>query len=258
MVMRKKSLVLLVFLFSAGILFAQADTAQTAEPGIKMFVSTWSTDGAQADIQFSNGYFQVHVETFDHGYEWNEWDYLCIYDENRQALIASNTGTKHAFVYDCDTDREAQNTIYQDGSAVFSLHPDGSLMWLDENEDAGQELRFAKMGNFSGIWQCDNVSINFHAIGGDYRCIVSKMENDVVTSQWTYHCEYDPESENVICNNLGRKEILCGYDEEGEIYDVVYHDGSAIFSINSTGYVVWNDLIENAGIDMLFVKNSFE
>ena len=93
MVMRKKSLVLLVFLFSAGILFAQADTAQTAEPGIKMFVSTWSTDGAQADIQFSNGYFQVHVETFDHGYEWNEWDYLCIYDENRQALIASNTGT---------------------------------------------------------------------------------------------------------------------------------------------------------------------
>ena len=258
MVMRKKSLVLLVFLFSAGILFAQADTAQTAEPGIKMFVSTWSTDGAQADIQFSNGYFQVHVETFDHGYERSEWVYLCTYDANRQALIASCTGSKHTYVYDFDTDREAKNTIYQDGSAVFTLQPSGCLIWFDENEDAGQELLFTKMGNYNGIWQSDNISIKFYANGSSYRCTITETEGNNVIAIWSYHCKYDFDSGNVISNNLGRKEILVSYDDEGEIYDTVYNDGSAIFSINDDGCLLWNDSKEHAGIGLLFTSNSSE
>lgn len=258
MIMRKKALFLLILLFSATILFAKADTTQIDDLGIEMFVSTWSTDGAQADIQFSNGFFQVHVETFDHGYERNEWDYLCTYDENRQALIASSTGTKHTYVYDFDTDCEAKNTIYQDGSAVFTLQPDGCLMWLDENEDAGQELLFTKMGNYCGTWQCDDIFIDFYVTGGAYRCTVSKVMEDVVTSIWTYHCEYDSESGNVVSNNLGRKEILLGYDEEDAIYDTVYDDGTAIFLITSDGYLLWNDLKENAGSGLLFAQNSFE
>ena len=258
MIMRKTALFLLVFLFSAGILFAQADTVQTVDPGIEMFVSTWSTDGAQVDIQFSNGFFQVHIETFDHGYDWNEWTYLCTYDAGQQSLTAARTGTKHTYAYDFDTDRETKNTIYQDGSAVFTLRPDGYLIWLDENEDAGQGLLFTKLGNYHGIWQCDNMTIQFRATGGTYRCTISKNEGNHLIATWSYHCKYDLESGNVISEDLGRKEILVGCDAEGESYDMVYTDGSAIFSINDDGCLLWHDLKENAGIGMLFTPSAFE
>ena len=257
-IMRKKALFLLAFLFSAGILFAQADTTQTADPEIEMFVSTWSTDGAQAEIQFIDGFFQVHIETFDHGYDRNEWTYLCTYDADQQSLIAASTGTKHAYVYDFDTDRETKNTIYQDGSAVFTLQPDGYLMWHDEKEDAGRELLFTKLGSYHGIWQCDNITIQFRVTGGAYRCTISKNEGNNIIATWSYHCKYDLDSGNVISDDLGRKEIFVGCDAEGEIFDTVYNDGSAIFSINDDGCLLWNDLKENAGIGMLFFPNAFE
>lgn len=258
MLMRKTALFLLIFLFSACVWFTKADTTQTADPGVEMFVSTWSTDGAQVDIQFSNGFFQVHIETFDHGYDWNEWTYLCIYDVDQQSLIAANTGTKQAYVYDFDTDRETKNTIYQDGNAVFTLRPDGYLIWLDENEDAGQGLLFTKMGSYHGIWQCDNITIKFRTTGSAYRCTISKNEGNNLIATWNYHCKYDLESGNVISEDLGRKEIFVGCDEEGEIYEMVYTDGSAIFSINDEGCLLWNDLKENAGIGMLFTPSVFE
>ena len=258
MTRKKAALFSLIFLFSVTVLFAKADTDQTLALGIEIFNGTWSTDGAQADIQFLDGFFQVHIETFDCGYESTEWVYLCTYDEHKQALIASSTGNKNIYVYDFDTSCETKSTIYQNGSAVFSLHPEGYLMWLDENEGAGQDLLFTKMGDYCGTWQWNNISIDFYAIGGTYRCTVSKSEGNSIVAIWSYQCKYDLDSRNVISNSLGRKEILLGYDDEGEIYDTVYHDGSAIFSINSDGYLLWNDLKDNAGSGLLFIKNRFE
>lgn len=258
MTIRKKALFLFILLLSLGIFFAKADTDQAVIPGIDMFVSAWSTDGAQADIQYSDGFFQVYVETFDHGYKRNEWIYLCTYDADQQALIASNTGNKNIYIYDFDTDCESKSTVYQNGSAVFSLDPEGYLVWLDENEDAGKDFLFARMGNYSGIWQCDNISINLYTTGNAYRCIVSKYDGSSIVAKWTYSCEYDAASGNVISDNRNNKEILIGCDEEGEIYDTVYEDGAAVFSINSDGYLLWNDLKENAGSGLLFSKNCLE
>jgi len=140
----KKALFPFILLLSLGIFFAKADTAQTVTPGIEMFVSTWSTDGAQTDIQFSDGFFHVHVEKFDGGYELHEWIYPCTYDQHRQALIASNTGNKNIYAYDFDTDCEIKSTVYQNGSAVFSINSDGYLLWNDLKENAGSGMLFIK------------------------------------------------------------------------------------------------------------------
>lgn len=258
MIMKKVALFVTVLLITASISFAKADTFETPsaiDHAIEMFVSNWSTDGAQTDIQFSNGYFQVHIETFDGGYESNKWAYLCTYDEHHQALVASNTGTKITYTYDHNTDCETESIAYHNGSAVFTLHPDGYLMWLDETAHAGEDLLFTKVGGFSGVWHCENISINFHLIGNAYRCTVSENDGDRIISQWVYYCKYDSESGNLISDSTGRKEVLIAYDEDA-IYDKAYDDGSAVFSINSDGYLLWNDQKENAGANFLFAKNS--
>lgn len=254
--MKKAALFLSVCFIAVSISLAKADTFETPsaiDHAIEMFVSNWSSDGARADIQFSNGYFQVHIETFDGGYESNKWAYLCTYDEHHQALVASNNGTKTTYTYDFDTDCETESMAYQNGRAVFTLQPDGCLKWLDETEHAGEDFLFTKMGGFSGIWHCENISIDFYLTGGTCRCTVSENDGDQLITQWTYYCKYDSESGNLISDNTGIKEVLIAYDEEA-IYDEAYADGSAVFSINSDGYLLWNDQKENAGANFLFTK----
>lgn len=48
------------------------------------------------------------------------------------------------------------------GVLFFTLQPDGCLKWLDETEHAGEDFLFTKMGGFSGIWHCENISIDFY------------------------------------------------------------------------------------------------
>lgn len=121
-VMKKVALFFSACFIAVSISLAKADTFETPsaiDHAIEIFVNNWSTDGARADIQFSNGYFQVHIETFDGGYESNKWAYLCTYDEHHQALVASNNGTKTTYTYNFDTDCETESMAYQNGSAVF-------------------------------------------------------------------------------------------------------------------------------------------
>lgn len=100
---------------------------------------------------------------------------------------------------------------------------------------------------------CENISIDFYLTGGTCRCTASENDGDQLITQWTYYCKYDSESGNLISDNTGIKEVLIAYDEEA-IYDEAYADGSAVFSINSDGYLLWNDQKENAGANFLFTK----
>lgn len=154
---KKQMLFLLIVLFFVHAVCAAAATVPDDRPcslGCDAFVSFWSTDGATADIRIEDDIFLVHVETFDHGEEWSAWDYRCIYNPAQQVLVADGTGCKTTYTSDFDTGCETETMVYQNGSAVFTLHPDGYLVWLDEEENAGQELLFTKMGSFSGVWRC--------------------------------------------------------------------------------------------------------
>ena len=257
--MKKTILFALIFLLALGTAFAAAsEGGQDAQPapGFDIFVSAWNTDGANADIWFSNGEFHARVETFDCGYEITTWLYTCTCDEENQSLIAQNTGVKTNIVYDEDTDDETQYVEYRDGSAVFSIDDNGDLVWIDEKENAGEDLRFTKMGNYKGIWQCENTTINFHAIGGIYRCFVTRDEGTDTAIEWTYCCKYDLVSGNVISDHDGYKTIIVTYDDKEEDFDTVYDDCSVVFSISDDGYLIWNELKENAGDGLLFIKQT--
>lgn len=251
--MKKTALFLLIVLFSLHGLYAHADTVQTADTGAERFESTWSTDGATADIRFEDDYFQVHVERFDHGEEWNTWDYRCTYDAAQQALIADGTGCKTAYAFDFATGCETETMVYQNGSAVFSLHPEEYLVWLDEEENAGQELRFTKMGPFNGVWCCGPWTIEFTPTGNAYRCRITRNDENGIAAIWSYFCRYDAVSQTVISDHTGQKEIRIGSDEEGEIYEEVYANGSAVFSMDNDGNLLWQDRKDDAGKGMLFI-----
>lgn len=63
----------------------------------------------------------------------------------------------------------------------------------------------------------------------------------------------------MISDHTGMKEIRIGSDEEGEIYETVYENGSATFFIDPNGYLLWNEEIVSENVvntwDLLFTKN---
>lgn len=253
MAAKRTALFFMIIVLSASIMLVHAESDLSGNAGADLFVSLWSTEVAQAEITHEGDAFRVCIEVFDHGIEWSEWEYLCNYDEKTKVLIAANTGCKNMYVYDYDTDEITKNTAYQNGSAVFSLNSDGNLMWMDETEDAGKNLLFRKMGSYGGEWQCEQYIIEFHLVDDAYRCMIWEYDGDTVTAQWRYYCTYDLATGNVVSNESGRKEKVIGFDED-EIYEEVYNDGAAVFSINSDGHLIWDDRKENVGAGFLFIK----
>ena len=41
--------------------------------------------------------------------------------------------------------------VYEDGKAVFSLDAEGCLIWQDQNENAGEGLRFVRTGDYPEV-----------------------------------------------------------------------------------------------------------
>lgn len=259
--MKKVSITLIILMLVMSIHYTALNESRNdamLNTDFDSFVGNWSTDGASAEIRFSGGYYQVRIEIFDHGDEMTEWTYMCVYDENKHILEDTNMGKKTNYVYEFTSNEEIKTINYQDGNAVFLISDEGYLIWIDGKENAGENLFFQKIGNYSGIWHCGNTSIDFYAIGNSYRCIVTREEDAITTIKWVYYCRYDLGSGNAICDHDGNKEIIYAYNSEEEESKEIYADGSAVFSIDDDGNLTWKDLEENAGEGLLFIKTTVD
>lgn len=218
-----------------------------------VFVSLWSTESAEINIRFTDGNYTVTVEKYDHGDEMEIWNYNCRYYAAQNTLIAEHTGTKRISTYDMDTDSEEEQILYQDGSALFFIDAENCLRWEDRVEDAGEGLQFQKMGNYCGQWRCENTVIDFYNAGGLYKCDIIMDEGNGLILSWDYFCVYEDATGNAVSEFGGKKERI---KEDGveEASEMIYDDGQAIFSIDSDGYLIWQDLKENIGNEWKFER----
>ena len=217
------------------------------------FISHWHDEENEIVIWQSDGNYYVSIERYDHGYEHTEWYYTCSYDETNEVLVAEGTGLKSIYIYDEDLDQEYLSNEFTGRSAIFLIR-DGYLIWIDQEENAGKDLSFRNLGNYEGKWESGNTTIEFYIIDGFYRCFIDRKEKDDIVIHWEYFCTYDAEDNHLVSDSLGLKEIYYSADDEDEEEEAieVYHDGSAVFSINNNGDLLWNDLKDNEGDGCLF------
>ena len=106
---------------------------------------------------------------------------------------------------------------------------------------------------YSGVWQCDRASIDIVWEEEGYRVLVEWANSAWETTTWEYSCYYHEDDCTLVSMPFGRcTEWVYGEDGECVSAEEAYDDGTAVFSLDDDGCLIWQDEKENAGEGMKF------
>ncbi len=108
---------------------------------------------------------------------------------------------------------------------------------------------------YISCWGTDGAIAVIRPSGTRFEVIIKTYDCGPDSSMYAYLCDYREEDGALEARNTGRKRAK-SWDEaqEQELVQTEYEDGAAVFQINADGQLVWNDLKENAGENLLFSK----
>ena len=229
-------------------------------PESLVFDSRWAADSTVLEAWCEDGGFRVSITRDDSLEERTVWEYSPLYDRASGTLTAGLFGSKTHQFLDLDGEVIRQTVEYEDGSAVFSLNADGTLVWTDEKEDAGNGLVFAKIGRFDGLYLCDRASIEIAWNGdGTYSVLIEWADSAFECHNWLMSGVYNPETDALEAMGM---ESVARYDDDGEIISVedVNEEGcSAVFTFDGHGNLLWTGTEGTVTDDMVFEPfDSFE
>ena len=240
---------------------AEEGTESTVNPeAVALFSSEWTDGFTSVKIYAEGDHWIAWVISADGTAEWN---YCCLFDEKEKTLTSDGNreNIKSIITLDDEGSVTADEIVYTDGAAVFSLNGEGKLIWKDEKEDAGAGFAFEKIGWFQGLW-VSGEDVDSHYELNCYWDVEEPTEGDVYPgykveierrngeeyTHWTYSCVYDAET-NKLTSIFGSKEYA---EKGGESIATVYDDGKAEFSFDDEGCIRWKDEVEDAGKDLQF------
>ena len=215
-----------------------------------VYEGKWACEQAGIEIFWEEVGFRVSIR-----WESTEWGYSCHYIEKDNTLISMPTGSRTEIVYNEAGDVESFHDVYNDGSAIFALDEEGYLIWRDEKEDAGKDMRFEKVDRYSGTWVCGRASMEVDLEDGGYKVFITWPSSAAEVTEWEYGCLMDYINDALEAMPFGVCTKLV-YGENGEIVsaNVIYEDGEASFSLDEEGYLLWRDAKEDAGKEMRFER----
>ena len=108
---------------------------------------------------------------------------------------------------------------------------------------------------YSGSWACDRASIEMNWEEEGYRVLISWGSSAWENSEWEYSCYYHEEDKTLVSMPFGSRTDYV-YGDDGELVSAteIYSDGSATFSLDGEGKLIWQDEKENAGDGMRFER----
>ncbi len=228
---------LLMICLAGIILFILSLSCGMAETVRPVFEGVWSDDGVHVAIrqQDDEGY-HIRIDWGDGEYS-RVSEYDCRYDEQNHCLRGGGT-TFDEETGETSEDRDVTLTIREAGI-------------LDMDNPAWEEgispIEVYYAGTYEGVWKDGNQTIRINVFSGLVYCTVEEQGTGTRT-EWNYCCEYDVETGNLVCaEHIGGTKIVIRGRGEEEYRTHVYDSGDAVFSIDDNGYLVWNDLTENAG-----------
>ena len=225
----------------------------------KVFASRWASGNIRIDISSSDGIWEVVV---DLGYGATVWNYTCVHDSDLNALVSvdSETNTKSVITLDDNRSENGSEIVDAEAKAVFTVDGKGHLVWKDQKEDAGAGMAFEKIGWYEDDFYCDDYTLSCTwdveestdgEIYSGYKVLLV-LENDKGITEWYYPCSYNAETDSLV-SLFGHKEFKPANSEE---FEIIYEDGSATFTMDREGNVLWNDEKENAGNGLSFQRGN--
>ena len=189
------------------------------------------------------------------GNDYLAWVYDCVYDEETRTM-KSMACARSAGRFDSDE----EEYVEAEEEAEFCFDDTGFLLWIDKAGGAGEDMAFQHTigwidpdyvgpgAAFLGEWSGERADISIEVLGENEYGVYITGENTV----WAYLCRYDEETDALVSEGDAYK-INIAQDENGEDdEEFVYDDGSAAFSIDGEGRLVWDDRKEGAGEGMTF------
>ncbi len=210
--------------------------------------------------------YLVQVTVNTDGYEREfALDYICALDTAAGSLISEPGAVMYEVFRNDDYDVVSQEEVYSDGSAVFSLDEAGQLIWHDGKKDEDVTLErpigwidpdyIGPGHHFVGIWEEERVDIEIEERMEDYTVFISGSDGASEGTVWGYLCQYDPETDSLVSMENAGYKIHYWFSDTDEYSDeLVYENGSAVFTINRAGLLIWEDQTEDAGAGRLFEK----
>ena len=108
---------------------------------------------------------------------------------------------------------------------------------------------------YEGTWVCDRASIEIVWEEEGFRVFISWGSSAAETSEWEYNCHYIAETKSLEAMPTGiHTDNVYGADGEIVSSTVIYDDGEATFTLDEEGRLLWHDVKEDAGKDMLFER----
>ena len=141
--MKKLIAIILALILISGCMAAAEEASMPAEAAA--YEGVWQCGRATIALYWEEEGFKVLITWGSSAWEHTEWQYSCFYTAEDHTLSAIPFGTRTEFVYGDDGELVSATEAYHDGEAVFSLDPEGFLLWQDMKENAGNGMRFEKL-----------------------------------------------------------------------------------------------------------------
>ena len=142
----KKMLSLLIALILATACFAAFAEEEAPQPqpvpDPDRFGGVWECDRAVAEIVWEEEGYRVMIHWSDSAWEKTTWEYSCYYYEEENKIVSTPFGIRTALIFDDNGELTDSTVLYDDGIAEFTLDEEGKLIWKDEKEDAGKDMKF--------------------------------------------------------------------------------------------------------------------
>ena len=235
------------------------------------FEGVWQCDRATIAMDWEEEGFKVLITWGSSAWEHTEWEYSCFYHDEDHTLVSMPFGTRTEVVYDENGEQTSATEVYNDGEAVFSLDEEGKLIWLDEKENAGDGMRFEKLPEeeetygfytdeapeaaaYYSTWVAENGDwrMEVYDEDGGLKLMIVHQLGDNKEDIWEYAAALNPAKDALTTVPLGlhyRQDTVSGSWDE-----TYYEDGDAVFTLNDNGNLLWNDLKEDAGKGLEFMK----
>ena len=257
-------------LCASGMALAEEKAAFSADDYLGRWVDLNGIRHIDIRTNEEGGYAaNVTMDFFDgEKYGYDVWAYGCVYDGesgtlksiSRAAGVSKDGSNSEEEITEIDPDFSGAQFFFDDaGSLVWSDVTlgvdDGMIFHHDETNEAMPKAAAV----FEGSWQSDRAGADIVWEEEGFRVNITWGSSAWENTEWEYSCHFHEEDNTLVSLPFGiRTEYV--YDDNGELVSAkeVYNDGSAVFSLDADGRLIWQDEKENAGEGMRFVKPSAE
>lgn len=249
-------LILALALSAVGYALAEDVYGTTDPEAVRLFDSKWEAEGFHMDIIPQEGEMKVQITAVTDYPNGSCWEYSCAFDAAAGALISVRDAVKFDIVYPEDGGAfDIIGTVYEEPvQASFVLDGIDRLTLSDGKDETLNGKVFQKIGRFDCTqWACGRAVVEMYYEEEGYRVLVRWGAAYNEAALWEYSGFYYADSDTVVTMPFGIKTDIV-YNEDGTIasYRELYDDGEAVFSLDGDGYLIWQDLKENAGKGMRF------